>query len=390
MKYLIAGGYFCFFCAALYIFGRINIRSLIYGLVMLTALILFSVFNDSSAFIDEKVASFVSYDMYKEGRFTLTFFVQYILAWIPIAVLDYEYSAHGLNIGMQAFVFMLGAQYLFGVKASWQLFLFSMFPSYYHYAIFGLRDPLINFVAVIVAIGALNLGRQQFVLLCMGLSILSIGIRPEFSLIIAGFAGLRLFFGGTRKQKIVIGIVGLAGIYAALLVMPLAFGIGTTGSAAGNIEAMISFNELRNARRLGGDGSGSHILGGSLFSYPFPVRYPIQAVASFVAPLPFEIRGQLDLLAFGESTIFCFVAALALRAAWKHPEARLLFACAMAYMLLQALFAFNYGNVLRVRYPALVFFLATTVAPDVVRARAGRSARRQSHSKRARLASGPP
>ena len=371
MKYVLAISYFTLFCVVLRTVRPLTATMLVYGAAMLFLLGTASALNDSTGLIDEKVASFVSYDMFKGGQFQTTFFIQYLLAWIPFEILDYEYTAHGLNIGLQAFIFMLGAVLIFDLKPGWKLLAFSLFPSYFHYAIFGLRDPLINLLAVTIAAGALKLKPRQFILLCAGASVVSLGIRPEFSLIIAGFGVLGLFFSAKPKQQVVIALLSLATLYGALLVMPLAFGLPSTGSVDGNIELMTRFNELRNERRLGEYGSGSHMLGGALYSYPFPVRYPIQVAGSFLAPLPMDIRRGFDILAFAESLMFCLIVVLAARKHRVNEPATLLFWCGIAYMLLQAIFAINYGNVLRVRYPCLIFFLTSLVAADQVQSRRG-------------------
>lgn len=362
MKYLLAISYFAAFAVFLRIAVRYNFSALIYGMVSLALICLAAFANDSFGLIQEKVASFVSYDMYKGLDFQLGFVVQYVLAWIPLNIFDYEYVAHGLNMGMQAFTFMLGAKYIFNLKPSWLLLVFMIFPSYYHYAIFGLRDPLINLIATFIVIGALHFDKRMFLLLCLLLAAVSVGIRPEFSMIIAGFAMLREFIDSSGRRRVVVGVLGLVGLYGALLVMPAAFGLPTSFNPVQNIESMTQFNELRNARRLGEDGSGSHILGGTLYSYPFIARYPIQVAASFLAPLPFDIRGNLDLIAFAESLLFCGVAFLALFLHQRNYKATLLFFFGVTFIMLQAIFAINYGNILRIRYPSLIFFLAAIVA----------------------------
>jgi len=366
VKYLLAITYFVIFSSLLRIFVRYNMSTYGFGIICLLVVCAASVFNDSSGLIEEKFASFVAYDMYKGFDFQLGFFVQYALTWIPFQLLDEEYVAHGLNIGLQAFIFMIGARYIFNLKPSLKLVIFMLFPSYYHYAIFGLRDPLINLVTIAIAIGALQLDKRQFILLCLSMSVLTIGIRAEFSLIILGFALLREFIDSAGKRRVLIGMCALIGLYGALSIMPIAFGLPISGNPLQNIETMTQFNELRNARRLGEDGSGSHILGGTLFSYPFLIRYPIQVAGSFLAPLPFELRGSLDLIAFAESLAFCGVSLWAAAVHRKNERASILFWCGMMYMLLQAIFAINYGNILRIRYPCLVLFLAAIVAAESV------------------------
>jgi len=362
MIYVLALIYFSIGIACTAFVGRISLKPLMIGASFLLLICIFSVLNTTYGMIDEKVASFLSYDAYKNNRFNLTFFVQYLITWIPNALLDFQYTAHSLNIGLQAFIFFLAAQYLFKTSnTKWQLLALLIFPSYYHYAIFGLRDPLIALTTLIIVIGAIRLSSARFVYLCLILSVINIGIRPEFSLIIVGFGVLRLFFLASRRTKYVIAVAAVCALYGALLLMPLAFGIQNTGTVNGNIENMVLFNELRNERRLGGDGGGSHILGGNLFQYPMIVRYPIQLASSFIAPLPFEIKGALGYLAFAESLLFAFVAVMAFRMAKLNSTSLFLFCCGFGFMALQAFFAINYGNILRIRYPAFIFFLAATL-----------------------------
>ena len=64
------------------------------------------------------------------------------------------------------------------------------------------------------------------------------------------------------------------------------------------------------------------------------------------------------ILAAIDSLVFCFIVYLAFLKIRINRNAKLLFFCGIIYMLLQALFAFNYGNLLRVRYPGYIFFLA--------------------------------
>lgn len=380
MTYFIAVIYFIIFCIVLRIFDRVNPKALMMGIMSLIALIVMSEYNGQTGLIEEKVASFVSYDMFKGGDFQIPFLVQYIFAYVPFALLDYEYSAHGMNMGIQAFSFLLGVQYVFKGKIHWLLPVFMLFPSYFHYSIFGLRDPMISLVTLLIVISAINTDKKRFVQICIAFAVVSIGLRPEFSMIILGFAGVRLFVDASKRQRIFIFILGLIGLYGLLLVMPIAFGLSSTGSAINNVDLMVQFNELRANRRLGQEyGDGSHILGGQLYSYDFLVRYPIQVLASFVAPLPVDIRGALDLLAFGESVLFCFIVFLAAKKARLNRTALVLFLCGAAYMVLQAIFAANYGNILRVRYPAFIFFLAASVSSgalsSIPRKRVRRSAR---------------
>lgn len=365
MKAALAIGYFTVFCLLLRLWKPITSRALTVGLSTFVVLVGLVYLNDSQEIIAEKVASFVSYDMYKGIRYVNTFVIQYILAYIPFKLFDYEYTAHAMNIAIQAFVYLIASQYIFKNKLSWKFAIFLLFPSYYHYAMFGLRDPIINFTAVLIVIAIFNTNQKGFVLTCLILSLMCLFVRPEFSIIIIGFISISLFLNSNNITKFMIVVGSGIMLYVMLLLMPYAFGVDSSGSALGNIEIISNFNEsraLRNVDRV--YGSGSQILGGGLFSLNWFVRYPIQLVASYVAPLPMDIRGGFDYFAFMESVVFCFVVGYSFLRRKINSRSELLFWCGFIYMALQAIFAANYGNILRIRYPCLIFFIGALVAAD--------------------------
>lgn len=363
MKYALALAYFSTFVGFTSLVFKIKLRAIGIGCVCLLMLFSISLLNDTFGFIEEKVASFVSFDMYQGHVNTQTFLVQYFLAYVPFTLFQYEYTAHALNMGLQGFIFVLGMQYIFYDKPGRWIYLFLLFPAYYNFSIFGLRDPLVNLICTLLVITVLARKKSEvFPVVCILMSFIALGIRPEFSVMLIGFVGIYLYTISSRYQRLAILIVGSVAFYYALLFLPLAFGIRSTGSALRNIEIIAQFNELRHDRRIGGDGSGSHILDGALYSFPMIFRYPIQVASSFIAPLPFEIRGGAFVFAFIESLVFSFTAFFAAKRCTSNPQSLLLFSCGMLYMLLQALFAINYGNILRIRYPCYIFFLGSIVS----------------------------
>ena len=360
MLYGIAFVYLLFFLGILNYITPLDFRAVLTSLVCFFLLSVASLINNEFSIIEEKVASFVSYNNYIGLSNTLTFKVQYFLAYIPFALFDFKYSAHALNIGLQSFTFAVGVHFIFFNRPKVWMFIFIFFPAYYHYALFGLRDPLISILTVMIAIIIIYHNQKPWVitLSLLSMAVLAVGIRPEFAVMIFGFLGIYYYFRLAGVKRGLLVLAGLVSLYVVLLFLPLAFGLHPSGNIDSNIQQIIAFNESRNDRRLGGDGSGSHILGGALFSYPFYIRYPIQVLTNFVSPLPWEIRNVLTLLSFLESIVFSVVAYLAFRSRHYSPEARLLFLFGITYILVTAIFSFNYGNNLRIRYPCFVLFLS--------------------------------
>lgn len=368
MKISLSFSYFLIFSLLSNAWRPLSKNSVLCGFLTFLLLLIFALVNDITGAIPEKVASFVAYEMFRGEIYQTNFLLQYALAYIPMALFDYEYSAHALNIAMQAWLFMFASQHIFKNKIDWKLIAFLLYPSYYHYSIFGLRDPMINMVSTLVVIAVISSNLRGITIMCIFLGLLSLVIRPEYSMILIGFIGLLYFFDASVKGKIFLIMVGFVGLYMMLLLLPLAFGFPSTGSAMGNIEAMSVFNESRALRHEGTEyGAGSHILGGGLYGLDFHLRYPIQLAASFLAPLPTDIRGGFDIFAFVESLGFCAIVLLAAKRRNLNPRTRFLFWAGMMYMGLQAIFAINYGNILRVRYPGFLFFIGALVCADVIK-----------------------
>ena len=83
MRYIIGILYILVFLGALNFFDRIRLREFSVGLFAFAILCLLSVLNVEYGLIEEKVASFVSYNIHRGLSDALTFKVQYFLAYIP-------------------------------------------------------------------------------------------------------------------------------------------------------------------------------------------------------------------------------------------------------------------------------------------------------------------
>jgi hypothetical protein len=360
VRVLISLAYVLIFILGVLAITRLSVRHLGLAMFSFVLLTLFAMLNARFVVIDEKVASFISYRIWLGEANTLTFKLQYWLSLPAFNASGDPYAAHGVNIAVQALCFLLAMRFILTTQAPTVIIVaLILFPSYYHYSIFGLRDPYINLLCTLFVILAIQDDLKKLIVGGILLGILAVFARPEFAIILMSLVALRIFQRMTPAQKILSVIGYLAAAYVGLLYMPLAFGLVPRGDVSANIEQLVGFNEARQERRLGGDGggSGSHILGGALYTLPFFLRYPVQLVASFVAPLPHEISGIMQVLGFVESMLFCAVTFLAWRNSRHSDVARYLFWCGFFYMALQAVFAINYGNLLRMRYPAYIFFI---------------------------------
>lgn len=362
--------YIYFFIVMLKLCG-VNGRFLMYGLLYWLLLLVMFQINVSFELIDEKLASFHSFEMYLGTRYSNSFLVQYILALPMFSLFESEYTAHALNIALQSLFFVLFLHLVGSRHLKIALAGLLLYPAFIHYTVSGLRDPLLNLVSLAIVYGAIVFDKTKFLFLCCVLAVVCNFIRPEYSLIIGGLIFLRYYVDlDGKKAKLITIVCGLAALYCALLVMPLAFGMPVSSNAFVNVETMIQFNTLRHDRTVGL--ASTHILGGALLTYPIFIRYPIQVVASFVTPLPMDFRGGVMLFAALDSLIFCVVVFVAYLRSKLSKTATFLFYCGAVYILLQALFAFNYGNLLRVRYPSYIFFLASVCFANLSWSTAGR------------------
>jgi len=339
---------------------KISTREILISFSVFFVVLSASIINTYYQFIDEKIASFVSYNMHTKGTFSLSFYVQYLLSLPMYKIMGNEYTSHSLNAVIHAITILSIYRFIFQKKFTWLFVVVLLFPSYYHYSIFGLRDPLVNLVMTFFVIYTLKFSAIKSDVLIILLALISIGIRPELSVILLSFIWLRHFLTWRLKTKIILVLISIPLMYIILLQLPKTLGIKTTATSVNHsLELVSEFNEARYNRRLDGGGSGSHILAGKLFDYSFVERYPIQLLASFISPLPFEIKNKLHLLSFLESILFTLIAIIAFQKSRNNRMARYLFYCGMIYILSQAIFASNYGNVVRLRYPVFILFVSS-------------------------------
>ena len=333
-------------------------RRLYLTMVGFITLLTLAVLNANYEFVEEKVASFISYSIHNGDSNSVAFRLQYYINLPALWLFNDPYSAHATNIAIQTFCFLLAFQYILPKKGvRWLEICILIYPAYYHYSIFGLRDPYINLIATVFVILAIKNKRSFVVIGGILLSFISLLARPEFSVILLSFVGLYFYLGLNKKHKLIVAMLYLCIIAVGANYLPYAFGVTPRGNISDNIEQIAEFNELRNARRIDSDGGGSAILGGRLFEYPLVVRYPIQVISSFISPLPFEIKSPVLFIGFMESLLFTWVAYTSWKKSKGSFNARYIFYCALLYMLLQAFFAMNYGNNLRIRYPSYIIFI---------------------------------
>ncbi len=339
---------------------RLNRRQLNLTLIGFLVLLSLAILNANLEFIEEKIASFISHSLHNGESESIAFRLQYYVTLPAFWLTNHPYSAHATNIAIQTLCFLLAFRYILPKRGpTWLEICVLIYPAYYHYSIFGLRDPYINLISTLFTILAIR--NKRFGIFVWGslLGIVSLLARPEFSVILFSFVGLYFYIGLNQKNKIIFTAIYLLLINTAGNYLPYALGVAPRGNLIDNIEQIAEFNELRNERRLGSDGGGSSILGGTLFNYPLIARYPIQVITSFISPLPFEIRSPILFFGFIESMLFTTIAAIAWRRSKDVKNARYIFYCALLYILLQAFFAMNYGNNLRIRYPSYIMFIGS-------------------------------
>ena len=323
-------------------------------------LLILSTLNGEFQFIEDKVASKVAYTMYETGSFTLTFYLQYLLSYLGFLVVPDTHVTFGLNIALQSYFFLLAHETLIkGRKggAIW-IFLLLFFPSFYHYSIFGLRDPLVNILSLFFILLCRNFYTWKTTLGYSALLGSCVIVRPELCAIFIMLIGLRYFLSSSILTKFVLVCVAILSMNIALVGAMSALGVKDSGvNIIENIEKLNKFNEARNDRRLGGDGGGSAVLGGKLFQLPFYQRYVVQVAATVMIPLPHEIRGVTSWLGLVDSLFFITVMIMAFRYS-DNKLSKYLFLSGIVYILIIAIFTMNYGNTLRMRYPIFIFFFA--------------------------------
>ena len=358
IRLAIAVTYRSVFTAAFMAIWPIKMRTFLVHLLLFVVLCSIMVVNDQFELVEEKVASFLSYDIFLGKTWALTFLLQYFVSRPAFFITESPYSAHSVNLAVQSISFLIAFRFIIRERVNTIAgFALCIFPAYFNFTIFGLRDPYINLICTIFVAGVINKSSKGIFITTAFLAVVCIFARPEFSLMLFAFGLLWLFMASSILLKSLSLVVYAGALYGALLIMPLAFGLSSTGSAVENIQKIIDFKEQRNERRLGDTGSGSHILNGQLYTLPIEQRFPVQVAATFIAPLPFEIKGNVQALAFAESIFFTLVATLAWIYSKSVQRARFLFYCGIIYMMGFAIFSINYGNILRMRYPAHIIFV---------------------------------
>ncbi|MGB5953731.1 MAG: hypothetical protein WBG57_14595 [Ornithinimicrobium sp.] len=320
------------------------VNSLVYGCVLTTL----AAINFEFQILEQKLASDYAYQVFKGAADYDNFAMVAVVNAVPFALTDVWWAAIGTNIAVLAIV----KAYLYATSPRLSMLMWA--PAVVNFGLFALRDPLIGLCFMVLTLflcqtptGLLGHAREIFWLAASTL------LRPETLVIYAGarVAGLR---SRIRRQP---WILFLLPFIAAVLVygvsyLPVLLGLkGQAGLLS--LPSVLQEFFVARAERNTNVGEPSDILGGRLASLPFLVRYPIQILAFFILPFPFEITTVPLALAFLDSVVFVAVAVVFWRRAPK--PAKTLF---VIFVLATAFFADNYGNLLRLRLPAYFIFSA--------------------------------
>ncbi len=333
---------------------RLTGRDLIVSFSLAAALTALAAANLEFGLFEQKFASEIAFQQFQGVERTVdtgTFTVLSLLSTPAFLVVDSWEATIGTNVGL------IAATFAYVHRADARLSLLMLAPAVVNFSIFALRDPLIGvcFLALTLVIAAPRLTRP---LGAVGAGTALAITRPESALVVAAVWCGRL----VRQQRLIryrliaVPFV-IAAIVAALYLAPRAIGFSRSAFGSDLFELLDNFAVRRGQRYEGPDGGGSNILGGALVDLPFVLRYPVQLVAVFVLPLPFEIRSLTLALAFVDSLVFAWSVRRLVRT--RHWVSIWLLGIYLASI---AFFAVNYGNLFRLRMPAYFIILGGLLA----------------------------
>ena len=301
-----------------------------------------------------KFADLFAYTNLKEGTFYITFWINTMFIFPMYLVYDSHFFVYTLNVFLFSVWFGLVLDNR-SLPEGYKKFLVTPIPLIY-YSFFGLRDFTILLLLYATYYTYQNSCdsylKPSFYFTCILFSI----VRPEMLIIPAALVFLRTWSGSGRISRSVLTILLIGVLYLGPSIAGMTLGIGTNISYSN----IIDFAVLRYERHSGGEGGGSHILGGSLFQLPFWQRYPVQVLSFFVNPLPFEFKLRY-LPAAIDSILFSYFSLKSYRrySILKLNQKHILWSSIVAILFL-SLFSSNYGNLFRLRmvfYSTLIFTL---------------------------------
>jgi hypothetical protein len=343
---------------------RLSATSVVLACGLLVTLTLAASVNFEYAIISQKVASTLAFEIFSgssESEVESTFLLFSLLNFLPFFLTGHWWAAIGTNCALVALTF---AAVRSGDRSAC---LYVIAPAVLNFAIFALRDVVIGVLMLFLGylivlrpsrksrlaeggvLAALLISRPENVLIYIVAKLSLVGARVTSS---SNGTGRRI-----RHSRVLRRVsAALLGVGVVLFV-PVALGLEVQTNVNEFSSAVDSFFESRATRAVPGAGGGSNILDGRLAGLPLLVRYPIQLLAFFVLPFPFEIRSVEGVLAFADSLVFSVLAwRFAKRAA--SPGVRLF----IIYAFGVAFFASNYGNLLRLRMPAYFLMAGALLA----------------------------
>lgn len=334
---------------------RFSPQAIRFSLLYLMVVGLIAAINFEAGIVPQKSASELAFRIYQGGLADQapTFLVQALLNIFPFFLTGSWYAAIGTNVALMAVL----AAYTYDRTRSIALIVCA--PAVVNFAIFALRDPIIGACFFFLTLRlCLPSPRLRSKITEWTVAVLTYLARPETIAIYLGGKAAMLRSAVNRRTWILVFLpLAILAVVLGITYLPRTLGLESQAALNELPETFDSFFTQRADRATSLEGAGSNILGGTLSSYPLPLRFAIQVVTFFILPLPFEIANAVMALAFLDSIVFILVVRHFLRAA-PSPAKRLFW----LYVIAVSFFAVNYGNLFRLRMPAYFILAGGLVA----------------------------
>jgi len=336
-----------------------------------------------------------------------TFFLQWLVSFPFFELNGPTFATILIDNAFVGAVVPMGAAYfmykLYGSRfENYTLFLFSFFPSFISFSIFGLRDIIILAVVTANALASLYMFQarkksKQFYKAAFvygGTVFLILFIRPEMSVLLA----LPFFF--YLLRGILVIVKRLSDNYSRVLVLSTLAGlfllvgasflyfanhflisnIGGTGGASVS-KIMKVYAQQRYQRQIQNGGGGSAIVHPATYHHlSIGGRLGVQILGMVVIPFPWEIKSITKLLAFGDTLVVLFLLFHLLRYYYRQFKSKRVglrrfmenpfnvlgltfFCCVMIYGILVV----NFGNAFRLRMSILPYLIFPAIFSLVIK-----------------------
>ncbi len=378
----------------------------VFFLVNFTIRLLLIYFNEELNFFADKLAGNLSIEIHKSYQLyglsgVLTnsgnFLLQYLINLLFFQLNGGTRATLLINnayIGSVIPLFMAyGLKKYYGAKYEiYILFLFSFFPCFINFSIFGLRDVIIlaivslNVISVIYMYASKSNTSQLYKALLLyvlsnGLMLL---IRPEmivilgFPAVVYGISQVLNFISRINEKHTRV----LAGFMSFLFLIVFTFylansakdyltsNIGVTSEVTA-MEVVNEYAEQRYERQFKGDGGGSAIIeSNSYHNLGTWSRLSLQTLGMLVIPFPWQINSITKLLAFLDTILVMFLLYHLARFYYlqfrrknfgmnkflKNPH-NILGMTFLFSVLLYGLLVINFGNAFRLRMSILPYLI---------------------------------